>query len=59
MSVEKMFNKTTPLQKNQMYNWFDRYKPQGKQTLYILSDDIEKKSKLNLSFTKRNRVKKV
>ncbi|AXT40832.1 exodeoxyribonuclease VII large subunit [Alteromonas sp. BL110] len=58
MSVEKLFKNTSPLQKNQIYNWFDRYKPQEQQKIYILSSDIEKRPKPNLSFTKRKRVKK-
>ena len=58
LSVEKLFNNASPLQKNQMYNWFDRYKPQDKQKVYILGSDIEKRSKLNLSLVKRLKVQK-
>lgn len=58
LSVEKLFKSTSPLQKNQIYNWFDRYKPEEQQKVYILSSEFEKRPKRNLSFTKRNRVKK-
>ncbi|MFZ8198199.1 exodeoxyribonuclease VII large subunit [Alteromonas portus] len=58
MSVEKLFKNASPLQKNQMYNWYDRYKPQEQQKVYILSSEMEQKPILNLSMIKRRRVKK-
>jgi len=53
VSVEKLFNVAIPLQKNQMYNWFDRYKPKEQQKVYILSSDIEQKSSLKKTLLKR------
>ncbi|MBT3136871.1 exodeoxyribonuclease VII large subunit [Alteromonas sp. ALT199] len=58
MSVEKLRNIAIPLQKNQMYNWFDRYKPQEQQKIHILNSGKEEKSKLKLLLGKRRRVKK-
>ncbi|TKB03575.1 exodeoxyribonuclease VII large subunit [Alteromonas portus] len=58
MSVEKLFKNASPLQKNQMYNWYDRYKPQEQQKVYILSSEMEQRTILNLSMIKRRRVKK-
>nr|WP_233095146.1 exodeoxyribonuclease VII large subunit [Alteromonas sp. IB21] len=53
-----MFNVATPLQKNQMYNWFDRYKSKEQQKVYILSSDTERKSTLKVALSKRLTVKK-
>ena len=58
LSVEKLFKNASPLQKNQMYNWFDRYKPQEQQKVYILSSEMEQRPILNLPMIKRRRVKK-
>jgi len=58
VSVEKLFDVATPLQKNQMYNWFDRYKSKEQQKVYILSSEVESKSKLRVALSKRLSAKK-
>ncbi|WP_334021171.1 exodeoxyribonuclease VII large subunit [Alteromonas sp. S015] len=53
MSVEKLVEVAKPLQKNQMYNWFDRYKSKEQQKVYILNSKPEETARLSLSLVKR------
>jgi hypothetical protein len=58
VSVEKLDKVASPLQKNQMYNWFDRYKPKEQQKVYILTAKTEEKPTLSLPLVKRRSAKK-
>lgn len=58
VSVEKLVKVASPLQKNQMYNWFDRYKPKEQQKVYILTAKTEEKPTLSLPLVKRRSAKK-
>ncbi len=44
MSVEKLHSVSQPLQKDQVYNWFDRYKPKEQAKVHILSSNVKRKS---------------
>jgi len=44
MSMEKLHSAKQPLQKDQVYNWFDRYKPREQAKVHILSSDVKRKS---------------
>ncbi|AEA97194.2 exodeoxyribonuclease VII large subunit [Alteromonas mediterranea MED64] len=53
MSVVKSYNHTSSLQKNQVYNWYDRYKPKQQLKTYVLSDNVKPKATPKTSFIKR------
>ena len=53
VSVEKLVEVAKPLQKNQMYNWFDRYKSKEQQKVYILNSKPDETTGLSLSLVKR------
>ncbi|PRO68515.1 exodeoxyribonuclease VII large subunit [Alteromonas gracilis] len=44
MAVEKLHSASQPLQKNQVYNWFDKYKPKEQAKIHILSSSVKRKS---------------
>ena len=43
MSVEKLHSKDQPLQKDQVYNWYDRYKPKEQAKVHLLSNSARRK----------------
>ena len=53
MSVVKSYNHTSSLQKNQVYNWYDRYKPKQQLKTYLL----KKYLKTSTNNIKKNEIK--
>jgi hypothetical protein len=53
MSVRRLHQSTTPLKKNQVYNWFDRYKPQSETKIYTIRNDVKPKESFVQRFVKR------
>ena len=59
MSVEKLFDTKSELQKNQMYNWFDKYKPREQQKVYILNCEPQEKTRLRTPLVRRRSLNEV
>lgn len=43
MSVEKLHSMKQPLRKDQVYNWYDRYKPKEQAKVHILSNNVQRR----------------
>ncbi|GFD90255.1 hypothetical protein KUL152_24810 [Tenacibaculum sp. KUL152] len=53
MSVRRLYQSTTPLKKDQVYNWFDRYKPQSETKIYTIRNDVKPKESFVQRFVRR------
>ncbi|WP_421132456.1 exodeoxyribonuclease VII large subunit [Alteromonas sp. A079] len=47
MSVSKFHSSTTPLKKDQVYNWFDKYNANQGSQAYVMNQQVKEKSKTN------------